>query len=136
QKLLGSDEWDILAELCQEDTMHLELMSKLLDTERDYYTKVRRVGLYKDLEKCFETSSLSKEEAIAQAHLKRNIKQAASRGDVAAMKKYLAGETVDPLPEEQPKQEQLPLLALEEKQKQDQGKTWGNIKFKKGKSEN
>jgi DNA sulfur modification protein DndC len=84
--LLGSDEWDILAELCGDDVMHLELMTKLLDTERQFYTKVRRVGIYESLEKCFETSSRSKEEAIANAHLKRNLKTAASEGDVDTIK--------------------------------------------------
>jgi len=51
--------------------MHLELMAKLLDTERQYRTMVRRNGIYDALEKCFETSSRSQEEAIANAHYKR-----------------------------------------------------------------
>jgi DNA sulfur modification protein DndC len=56
--------------------MHLELMAKLLDTERQYYTKPRRTGIYADLDKCFETSSRSKEEAIGNAHYQRNLKTA------------------------------------------------------------
>ena len=84
--LLGSDEWKVLEEICDEDAMHLELMSKLLDTERQYYTKSRRVGIYEDLEKCFTTSSRSKEEAIENAHLKRDLKTAAGEGDVAKIK--------------------------------------------------
>jgi DNA sulfur modification protein DndC len=39
RKLLGSDEWTVIEEICSEDKMHLELMAKLLDTERQYYTK-------------------------------------------------------------------------------------------------
>ncbi len=84
--LLGSDEWTTLEDICGEDAMHLELMAKLLDTERQYYTKARRVGLFEDLEKCFETSSRTKEEAIANAHLKRNLKLAAQEGDVETIK--------------------------------------------------
>lgn len=84
--LLGSDEWTVLEEICDEDAMHLELMSRLLDTERQYYTKSRRVGIYEDLEKCFTTSSRSKEEAIENAHLKRDLKNAAGEGDVAKVK--------------------------------------------------
>lgn len=84
--LLGSDEWTVLEEICTDDAMHLELMAKLLDTERQYYTKSRRVGIYEDIEKCFVTSSRSKEEAIANAHLKRDLKTAANEGDVAAIK--------------------------------------------------
>ncbi|MEG4572486.1 DNA phosphorothioation system sulfurtransferase DndC [Microcoleus sp. N3A4] len=76
RKLLGSDEWAAIEEICSEDKMHLELMAKLLDTERQYYTKPRRTGIYGDLDKCFETSSRSKEEAIGNAHYQRNLKKA------------------------------------------------------------
>ncbi|MEG4533598.1 DNA phosphorothioation system sulfurtransferase DndC [Microcoleus sp. D2_18a_D3] len=76
RKLLGSDEWAVIEEICSEDKMHLELMAKLLDTERQYYTKPRRTGIYADLDKCFETSSRSKEEAIGNAHYQRNLKKA------------------------------------------------------------
>jgi len=76
RKLLGSDEWTAIEEICSEDKMHLELMAKLLDTERQYYTKPRRTGIYADLDKCFETSSRSKDEAIGNAHYQRNLKTA------------------------------------------------------------
>jgi len=76
RKLLGSDEWTVIEEICSEDKMHLELMAKLLDTERQYYTKPRRTGIYGDLDKCFETSSRSKDEAIGNAHYQRNLKKA------------------------------------------------------------
>ncbi|MEG3841592.1 DNA phosphorothioation system sulfurtransferase DndC [Microcoleus sp. herbarium14] len=76
RKLLGSDEWTVLEEICSEDKMHLELMAKLLDTERQYYTKLRRTGIYGDLDKCFETSSRSRDEAIGNAHYQRNLKKA------------------------------------------------------------
>ncbi len=84
--LLGSDEWDVLEELCVDDAMHLELMAKLLDTERQFYTKSRRVGIYENLKQCFESSSRSKEEAIDNAHLKRDLKTASNKGDVSAVK--------------------------------------------------
>lgn len=83
--VLGSDEWSVLEELC-EDEMHLELMAKLLDTERQYHTKSRRVGIYDSLEKCFETSSRSKEEAIENAHLKRDLKTAVDDQDAEKVK--------------------------------------------------
>ena len=84
-QVLGSDEWSVLEELC-EDEMHLELMTKLLDTERQYHTKSRRVGIYDSLEKCFETSSRSKEEAIEAAHLKRDLKTAVEGEDAEKVK--------------------------------------------------
>jgi DNA sulfur modification protein DndC len=94
---IGGDEWSILEEICSDDAMHLELMTKLLDTERQHAQKSRR-GVFENLEKCFDSSSRSKEEAIRHAHEKRELKEAASQGDVAKVKqltwaqmKYQAG---------------------------------------------
>jgi len=84
--LLGNDEWSILLEICQDDYMHMELMSRLLDIERQFQTKSRRVGIYENLDKCFETSSRSKEEAIENAHLKRDFKIASSEGNIDTVK--------------------------------------------------
>lgn len=75
RKLLGSDEWTVLEEVCNDDFMHMELMAKLLDTEQQYHAKSRR-GVYESLEKCFESSSRSKDEAIQNAHYQRNLKSA------------------------------------------------------------
>jgi DNA sulfur modification protein DndC len=85
KKLLGGDEWSILEEICSDDAMHLELMAKLLDTERQHATKSRR-GVFENLEKCFDSSSRSKEEAIKHAHEKRDLKEAASQGNVDKIK--------------------------------------------------
>jgi DNA sulfur modification protein DndC len=85
-QLWGSDEWEVLHEICEPDAMHLELMSKLIGTEYQYHTKSRRVGVYDALEKCFESSSRSQEEAIENAHYKRDLKAAAQEGDVYAIK--------------------------------------------------
>ena len=115
-KLLGSDEWEILAEIC-DDEMHLELMSKLLDTERQFYTKNRRVGIYDSLEKCFDTSSRSKDEAIDNAHQKYELKAAAEQGDIEAVKT---------------KVEQLTKTKSNsqvDKDEQEEKITWGSIKF-------
>ncbi len=84
--LLGRDEWKVLEEICDEDGMHLELMAKLLDTERQYYTKSRRLGIYDSLEKCFETSSRSQDEAIENAHRKWDLKNAVGEGEVEVVK--------------------------------------------------
>jgi DNA sulfur modification protein DndC len=73
RKLLGSDEWTVLEEICDADEMHLELMAKLLDTERQYHTKSRR-GIYEALEKCFNSSSRSREDAIDNAYYQRHLK--------------------------------------------------------------
>jgi DNA sulfur modification protein DndC len=91
KKLLGSDEWAILADICGEDAMHLELMAKLLDTERQHAVKSRR-GIYENLEKCFETSSRSKAEAIQHAHDKRDLREAVKDGNVEKIKQLTWGE--------------------------------------------
>lgn len=82
---LGIDEWSILEEIC-DDPMHFELMTRLLSTERKFQTMSRRVGIIDALEKHFETSSRAREEAIDNAHLNWNIKQAAKAGDVETVK--------------------------------------------------
>ena len=114
-KRIGNDEWEVLQELCGNDKMQLELMAKLLDTERQYRTKSRRVGIYESLEKCFDTSSRSQEEAMKAAILQRDIKQAVESGDVSKVR-------------------QLTLGDIEEKQKVSTEKVptlvgWAGIKF-------
>ncbi|MBD2147330.1 DNA phosphorothioation system sulfurtransferase DndC [Sphaerospermopsis sp. FACHB-1194] len=104
--LLGSDEWEVLEEICEGDAMQLELMAKLLDTERQFKKKTRRVGIFDSLEKCFETSSRSQQDAIDYAHFKRDLRQAASEGDIAtiraAFKQLNIGETAEKEENEQP----------------------------------
>ncbi len=94
--MLGVDEWHILEELSEGDPMYLELMTRLLDTERQYKTMSRRTGIYDTLERCFETSSRSQSEAIANAHYQRDLKQAAKEGKVEDIKKIVNGEKPEP----------------------------------------
>ncbi|PSM47329.1 DNA phosphorothioation system sulfurtransferase DndC [Chroococcidiopsis sp. CCALA 051] len=109
--LLGSDEWNVLEEICDGDAMHLELMAKLLDTERQFRKMARRVGIYDALEKCFKSSSRSQDEAIKNAHFKRDLKDAVGKGDVDKVKQLTLGDAVD----------------VED----DKPMSWGNFKFKK-----
>ena len=109
-KIIGNDEWETLKDICGEDQMYFELMTKLLDTERQYQIKSHRRGIYHGLEKCFETSSRSREEAIANAHQKRDLQNAANNKDVAKVKAEIAA--LNNKKEESAKQE-----------------TWESIKF-------
>ncbi|MBD1876721.1 DNA phosphorothioation system sulfurtransferase DndC [Nodosilinea sp. FACHB-131] len=88
---LGSDEWEILEDLC-DDPMELELMVRLLDTERQFQTMSRRVGVLDALEKCFDTSSRSQNEAMESAKAIRQIKQAAKDGDIEVVKSIINDE--------------------------------------------
>lgn len=78
--LLGQEEWSVLAEICGEDPMHLELMVKLLDTERQHRARSRR-GIFDNLTKCFNSSSMSEADAIENAHQIRELKNATKAGD-------------------------------------------------------
>ncbi|MEH2393731.1 MAG: DNA phosphorothioation system sulfurtransferase DndC [Nostoc sp.] len=126
--LLGSDEWAVLEEICADDAMHLELMAKLLDTERQFRKMSRRVGIYDTLEKCFITSSRSKDEAVKNAHLKRDLKTAVEQGDIEKVKQLtLADFVVTNAQADVTTQESDVTNAT---QSADEAKTWTNIKFK------
>jgi DNA sulfur modification protein DndC len=73
QSLLGLDDWELLSELCTDDPMQLELIAKLLDTERQYHLKLNRKGLFDAFEQCFVTSSCDQKTAIANYLLFLNI---------------------------------------------------------------
>ncbi|WP_138505151.1 DNA phosphorothioation system sulfurtransferase DndC [Nostoc sp. PA-18-2419] len=119
--LLGSDEWAVLEEICEGDAMHLELMAKLLDTERQFRKMSRRVGIYDTLEKCFITSSRSKDEAVKNAHLKRDLKTAAEQGDIEKVKQLTLADFVVTNAQAD---------VTNTTQSADEAKTWANIKFK------
>lgn len=84
KKLLGSDEWEILQEICAEDSMYLELMSKLIGTESHYY--VKRRGIFEALDSCFESSSRGEKDAVGNAFYQRDLKIAAGDGSIDEVK--------------------------------------------------
>jgi DNA sulfur modification protein DndC len=86
---LGSDEWNLLAELT-DDPIHLERLARLLDTERQYLTLSRRKGILDDLDRILTTSSLPQAEALASAKRKRNLKEAAKEGDIETVRQFQA----------------------------------------------
>lgn len=50
QLVMGSDEMEILKELCEDDELHYNMVRELLSVERKYRTMTRRAGLFKALE--------------------------------------------------------------------------------------
>lgn len=65
---LGTAEVELLAEICAEDRIHFELVRELLDIERRQRAKLRRAGLFGDLEKAIRRGSYeSEEEALDRA---------------------------------------------------------------------
>lgn len=81
RSILGSEEWDTLVEVCGEDEMHLQLMASLLGETSKTYLKARRTNVFKPLEKAFQSSSRSKDEALTNAHEKRVLTAAIESKD-------------------------------------------------------
>lgn len=110
-QLLGSDEWDVLKEICEDDAMQMELMAKLLDTERQFRMMARRAGIYEALESCFKSSSFSEKEAVDNAMRLRKLKTAIKEGDMEEVKKQILTQPENPA------------------QESDQQLSWGNLKY-------
>ncbi|RUT04718.1 hypothetical protein DSM106972_042870 [Dulcicalothrix desertica PCC 7102] len=127
--LLGSDEWEVLEEVCEGDAMHLELIAKLLNTEYQFRKRARRVGIYDELLKCFDTSSRSQEEAIKNAHFKRDLKDAVSEGNIQKVKQLTIG---DALLSEEAKNSSSNDVSLSSNDKDDSiaSINWGKKKYK------
>ena len=127
--LLGTDEWTVLTEICQDDPMHLELMTRLLDTERQYFTKPKPTGIYNDLEKCFDTSSRNQDQAIDNAHYQYNVKYAMGVITDNPEKLETLREVIN-TPEGESKKQTLKLKKLKETEtKEDKQLSWADLKF-------
>ncbi|MBW4561797.1 MAG: DNA phosphorothioation system sulfurtransferase DndC [Mojavia pulchra JT2-VF2] len=127
--LLGSDEWAVLEEVCADDEMHLELIAKLLDTERQFRKMSRRIGIYESLEQCFITSSRSKDEAVKNARLTRDLKTAVEQGDIEKVKQLTFADFA--APEEQASIADTRIDTTNTTKSADNAQTWANVKFKK-----
>jgi DNA sulfur modification protein DndC len=129
--VLGVDEWEILQDICGDDTMHLELVTKLLGTERQHQTSLNRTKIYKDLEKCFETAGLDKEAAIDRAHQIRNLKQASDNADLKSVKKQLQKQETTIQQARAQKQKHKPKQQTQPNPtSQPSAETWADLKFK------
>lgn len=72
----GSDEMDVLRECCRIGTLQYELARELIDIERRYSSKIRRAGLFDELEKAVKRHSYEDEsEAHGIAHRKAEAKK-------------------------------------------------------------
>lgn len=54
QLVMGSDEMDVLKEVCEGDDLHYNMVRELLAVERKYRTMARRSGLFQALEKAVQ----------------------------------------------------------------------------------
>jgi DNA sulfur modification protein DndC len=71
----GTEEIQLLKEICEDDTLHFELARELIDIERRYRTLTKRAGLYDALEQAFRRNFYeSAEDATDRARLHRHVK--------------------------------------------------------------
>lgn len=67
----GSDELEILKQICGDDLLHYQLIRSLIDVERRYKGLARRSGLFNALEKAFRKNYYDDEEDAKQFALKK-----------------------------------------------------------------
>jgi DNA sulfur modification protein DndC len=80
--VFGSNEMNILRDLCSDDDLHYQLTRDLLDVERRYRMMARRAGLYDALEQIFRRSFYEDEEDATDRALRlQKAKKAAQEGD-------------------------------------------------------
>jgi len=76
--IIGSEEIDLLRQLCGDDRVHFELVRELLSTEKRHKSMLRRVGLFEAFEQAFARHAFESEEAaIAHARERRDALTAA-----------------------------------------------------------
>jgi len=73
----GADEIHLLKAVCEDDTLHFELVRELIDIERRYRTFTKRAGLYDALEQAFRRHFYdSAEDAADRARTYRDLTDA------------------------------------------------------------
>ncbi|NJL54909.1 MAG: hypothetical protein HC840_31910 [Leptolyngbyaceae cyanobacterium RM2_2_4] len=74
--------------------MKFELLAKLLDTERQFQTMSRRIGIMDALDACFKSSARPEQDAIenakAEHQLKRAVADLYATDDLEPVKQTLA----------------------------------------------
>ena len=127
--LNSSDYLDLLNEACGGDPVYFEMTRNLLDIERQYLTKTRRIGIYDSLEKCLARRADDEETSIAKAVHKyrenksiQTAKQMSKEGNYEETIKALESNKINP-PSEVNEQLSLDL------NDNIQGQSWGELKY-------
>lgn len=85
--VLGSDDVELLKEICGDDALHFEMTRSLIAVERRFRTMARRAGLFDELEKVVKKSFYTdKDDAVERARAiseERNLRK--GRGSQSAM---------------------------------------------------
>lgn len=87
---LGSDDWQLLKEVCGDDEQFFELQASLLDIEREFRGMSRRAGIYEKLEDRLQASQFSgEEEALTIRREEERRRRTAAADGVAAGQRSL-----------------------------------------------
>ncbi len=81
KELVDGDIYEILAEICAQDSVHLQLVSGLLNIEQQFQTKVVRKGIFQALERYIEANSRTKDELLVTAYRRKQAQTAAEQGN-------------------------------------------------------
>ena len=94
--VFGRDEMKVLAEVCDGDELHFQLLRELLEVERRFRTAARRSSLFREIEQAFRRSAFNDiEEATARARVRRDALAAARDADDAGVEAVFAMELED-----------------------------------------
>ena len=85
KELVDGDIYEILAEICAQDSVHLQLVSGLLNIEQQFQTKVTRKGIFQALEKYIEANSQTKDELLVAAYKRQQAQTAALEGNTVQL---------------------------------------------------
>ena len=78
--IFGSDELEILKDVCKGDRIHFELARDLLDIERRFRTMSKRSGLYREIDRTISRGFYENEEDATKRAIERlNIKERAEQ---------------------------------------------------------
>ncbi len=89
----GKEEMEILSEICGDDRLQFEMIRDLLSIEKKFSFKVKRAGLYEDLEKAVKKSFYENE--IDAEKLAIKLQEAKANAKKGAFESFSFIETLD-----------------------------------------
>lgn len=81
----GTEEVEILKDLCEDNRLHFELTRELLDVERQHRTMARRAGLFSALENALRRGSYESASNAEEIARRRRAEFDRSRGDAGVL---------------------------------------------------
>jgi DNA sulfur modification protein DndC len=86
---LGSDDWQLLKQVCGDDEQFFELQASLLDIEREFRGMSRRAGIYEKLEDRLQASQFSGEDEALTIRRDEERRRRSATAEAAAGQRTL-----------------------------------------------